>query len=87
MAFIEDLSYETKCRKCNQINEWFVAKRWDLTYKIFEKEMSRLMLEPVVAECDCTTRDKTIQDIVSFINDVDFKPQKPKFLTNKKPAK
>lgn len=85
MAFIEDLTYETKCRKCGSINEWCAGKRWDMTYLAFVTWISQQLNNPMLLECDCTTRELTVQDVVSVINDVDFKPKKPKLPAIKNP--
>ncbi len=58
-------SYETKCRRCGNISEWFLAFKRDMSKKMFLDFM--LAKINTAAHGNCRNCEKyTVQDYVSF---------------------
>ena len=60
------LYYETKCRKCERIHEWFVAEKKDLSYKAYLMLIFSKVESPSGYDCICTKDGATLQDIVTY---------------------
>jgi hypothetical protein len=62
-------TYETKCRRCGDIEIWSVRDEdysWPLNFKkTFQRDMNKLIKEPKQHYCE-TCRKSTVHDLVSY---------------------
>lgn len=61
-------TYETKCRRCGQFEEWHVGTPEELSFDEFLTYMSEKIMFPISMKCKCSARI-TVQDIISFTDD------------------
>lgn len=58
-------TFETKCRRCNHITEWYGGTFEMRTSEDFKRYMHEKMTFPSVYDCkECDK--KTVQDVVAF---------------------
>ena len=59
--------YETKCRRCENITEWYFVEKKQLAFRDFEMAMIDYISYPRLRKCDKCDK-YTIQDLVSYTN-------------------
>lgn len=57
--------YETKCRRCNKINEYIFGRKDFVGGKLLNEFIVKHSTFPKMAQCNCYNGGMTIQDIVS----------------------
>lgn len=65
VARLENWIYQTKCRKCGMIHDWYFASRSSIEWDVFSFAMNDYIKEPRQFYCSKCVR-KTVQEIVSF---------------------
>lgn len=67
MTDIKKYTWETKCRRCSTIKEWFFSDANAFEYKDFQFAMNDHIDVPRLMYCDSCLKD-TVQDVVSYTN-------------------
>jgi DNA-directed RNA polymerase subunit RPC12/RpoP len=58
-------TYETRCRRCGSLKEWFFARQGDIEWVTFATAMTDFITHPRLYFCgDC--KKETVQDVVSY---------------------
>lgn len=61
----QNYKYETKCKKCGKIHEWYFMKKSEFSYTKFMEALFEKSKYPSIYDCDkCKTR--TFQEVVSY---------------------
>jgi len=61
----EQLIYETKCRRCGQLEEWSFGQRSQIEWFEFSKAMIDYIQYPRARPCKKCKKD-TVQDVVYY---------------------
>lgn len=61
----KDYVIETKCRRCDELTEWFSAKVEDTIWVVFMEKVWELMEYPKSLHCEKCKKD-TVQDVVYY---------------------
>lgn len=69
MTNIKEYTWETKCRKCSKIKEWFFSGADAFEYKDFQLAMQDHIASPRSMYCDVCLKE-TVQDVVSYSNPI-----------------
>jgi hypothetical protein len=64
----EQYSFETKCRRCGHVSEWYAGEKKVLPYKDFERIISDFLNTPTVRDCDKCAKS-TVQDLIAYSED------------------
>lgn len=65
MAKTDEFNYETKCRRCDNFQDWFHTYRTRLEWIEFANTMMDFTKEPRLLYCQICNKD-TVQDVVSY---------------------
>lgn len=65
VAFTESWIFETKCRRCGHMTQWFFSYREQTDWLDFSKYIHCRINDPLQYKCDECCK-KTVQDIVSY---------------------
>lgn len=57
--------YETKCRRCGKLKEWFFANSETITWSHFVMAIEDYITSPRQMECE-KCKKETVQDVVSY---------------------
>ena len=61
----ESYTYETKCRRCGTLKEWFFSNKSMVKWTGFAHVMNDHLTHPRLLSCDNCGKS-TIQDVVSY---------------------
>ena len=64
----KNYNYETKCRRCGKLTEWYFSSADRFTYNDFTSAMMDYVQFPRILRCD-DCKKETVQDVVSFSHD------------------
>ena len=66
-------TYETKCRRCGRVHEWFVAELSEMSYKEYLSLIFTKFETPSGYNCQCKKSVATVHDIISYNYDLTVK--------------
>lgn len=61
----ENYEYETKCRRCGHLTQWYFSNRFGFPFSDFLFAMNDKIASPRQMECKVCLKE-TVQDIVSY---------------------
>ncbi len=61
----KNYNYETKCRRCGNLTEWYFSTTDRFTWGQFAEAMQNLIEHPRQSKCDMCKK-RTVQDVVAY---------------------
>lgn len=65
MSMIENWVFETKCRRCGHLSEWFFGSRETIKFESFSYAMMDHIANPRMMNCEKCNR-LTVQEVVTY---------------------
>lgn len=62
---MESWNYETKCRRCGKLHDWWFADKINFDWLKFVGAMNDHLVNPRSYKCD-DCKKETVQDVVSY---------------------